>query len=125
MISQETQISELLGVHGWTIVEKREIRYLWVSEIWQVRSKWSPTDCIVYLSFEVDAQDNAQDFENVGWMRASVQRPLDWFKEGASGDRLESVSVNASCPIGRHHEKYRDEFFRDIAKIRDEWMVRI
>ena len=124
MIPQDAKISELLDHHGWEVVEKRDISYLWVTEIWQIRSKWSPPDCTAYLSFEVDPHDNPRDFENVGWMRASVSPPVDWYKDNISEDDANGLSSDVNCPLGRRRDKYLDSFFRNLAKIRDEWAVK-
>lgn len=123
MIHEDLKISELLGSHGWEVVEKRDISYLWVTEIWQIRSKWSPTDCIAYLSFEVDPHNDARDFENVGWMKASVPPPIDWYRDKDSDNLSDRPNVFTSCPLGRRREKYLDSFFQDLAKIRNEWGV--
>lgn len=125
MIPSASIILDKLAANGWEVIERREISYLWVSEIWKVGSKWSPTDFILYLSFEVYAENDSQDFGNVGWLKATRTPPIDWARSGTEIDLPEEdVRTYASTPLGRKQEKYLESFFDSLSEMRIEFGVK-
>lgn len=112
-------IKEKLESRGWEIVEVRNIRYLWVVEIWKARSVWSPRNLVLYFSFQVDPQDGAREFDKVSWLHASPEPPVDWALDpDDSKTKAKTVCLKKSSTVlGRNQDKYFDKFLDDL----DAW----
>jgi hypothetical protein len=120
-VHQQT-IRELLSEFGWELVEARPIAYLWVAEIWLIRSTWSPRNCMAYLTFEIDPQADPSDVSRVWAVKASLSRPLDWATD-EPGDGTIADSAILTLPIAK--EKHLESFAGGLAKIRDEFALHV
>jgi hypothetical protein len=114
----------MLDDFGWELVEARTIAQLWVAEIWLIRSTWSPTECVVYLTFAIDPQSDARDSSKVWAVNASLERPEDWFTENGSPSEacFSPKSSTGNLLVGK--EKYLHELFGQLANLRDNVLSR-
>ncbi len=126
MVVFGNELKDRLLSAGWELIESRTILHLWVAEIWQIKSVWSPTDCVVYLTFEIDFQANPKDASKVDQVKASLRRPIDWFVEQNTVDvtQLDEHEYNsASVFLGRGRVKNLDEFILHVASLRHEFEI--
>ena len=56
MFAQQNKLKDLFPEYGWELVEKQTPNDNWIIEVWLIKSLWSPTDCFVFISFNVDPQ---------------------------------------------------------------------
>lgn len=111
----------MLADLGWEVIEERAIANLWIAEIWLIRSAWSPTDCEVYLTFEIDPEVESRDVEKVWAVSPSLSRPYDWFTENSLAV---PVAVDRQGVVGSRSiakEKYLEELFAELSNLRDEF----
>lgn len=113
-------IRKLLSEFGWELVEARPITYLWVAEIWLIRSTWSPRDCMAYLTFEIDPQADPSDLSRVWAVKASLTRPVDWATDEPEDGAVPDGAI-LTLPIQK--EKHLNSFAGELAKIRDEFVL--
>lgn len=111
-------IRERIESRGWEILEIRDISYLWVAEIWKIKSIWSPTDFVVYLSFQADPHDGPNEFTKVRWLHASPVPPVDWAQDISGRESLKS-NIGHSTVIGKNQEKYIGEFLDRLDRLRN------
>ena len=80
MFGQQNKLKELFDKHGWELIETQIPNYDWIAEIWVIKSTWSPTDCYVFISFEVDPQweDRARKKAGVRAINLSLEQPQHW-----------------------------------------------
>jgi len=53
-----TPIFHALSREGWSFIpQELAVDCWWAKNIWQLRSEWTPKDCIVYLSLLVDPME--------------------------------------------------------------------
>lgn len=115
-------IKEKLESRGWEIVEVRNIRYLWVAEIWKACSVWSPRGLVLYFSFTVDPHDGSHEFDKISWLHASPEPPVDWALEpGDSKIEMKTAWLeHSSTVLGRNQDKYFDKFLDGLDAWRDD-----
>jgi hypothetical protein len=114
-------IRQKIESRGWEVVEVRNIRYLWVAEIWKVSSKWSPRNLVLYLSFQVDPEDGPREFEKIRWLHASSSPPVDWALDSEDREKQETAPglEYHSTVIGRNQDRYFDKFLDGLDAWRD------
>lgn len=118
MFGQQNKLKELFDQYGWELIETQIPTDWWIAEIWLIKSIWSPTDCYVFLSFNVDEQleDKTKRNFNVWEIKISLQQSLNWrddnFDIDTKDDFYEEVSIK------RNFEKRITEFFDGLAKLR-------
>lgn len=124
MDGQRYKIDELLGEHGWELIEARKIdNDPWLIEMWLVKSVWSPTDCFAFFMFCSDEQIYApNDKMPPATLSASLRKPDDWLAENASQFKLNEVfDDRAELFFGRGVEKNISQFFEDLAQLRQKY----
>lgn len=125
MFGQQDKLIELLDRHGWELVATKKLSNHWIIGQWLIKSSWSPTDCHVFLTFEIDPQMTASQTSEVWGVSASLRRPSDWFIdyplefdaeiESRGGDGIGLTRV------GRRWEKYLPAFFDELASLRQKF----
>jgi hypothetical protein len=122
MFGQQNKLKELFGQYGWELVDSQTPNVWWFVEIWRIKSIWSPTDCNIFLSFEVDPEwtDRARAAFGVYRIVAALDKPVDWLAESETEfPEIEPHSDNcAYIYLGRGWEKRIPEFFNDLANLR-------
>ena len=118
MAVSTTQIRLQLREFGWELVEARTIAELWIGEIWLIKSIWSPTDCTVYLTFEIDGQAGPRDVSQIWAVNASLSRPEDWLAEG--GTEIERGGSTGNLSIAK--EKHLDKLFDELENLRNRFV---
>jgi hypothetical protein len=119
MFAQRARLIELLDKHGWEVVERKNVANHWIVDQWLIKSTWTPTDCHVYLTFEIDPQLLPKDSQDVWGIAAGLYKPQDCFIEYLPEVQ---VIVESRNPVylhtGRRWEKYLPEFFGGLAELR-------
>ncbi len=88
MFGQQNKLKELFDRYGWELIETQIPNYDWIAEIWIIKSTWSPTDCYVFISFEVDAEweDRAGKKDGVASINLSLEQPQNWQNDNINID---------------------------------------
>lgn len=125
MFAQRDKLIELLDKNGWKLVETKKLSNHWIVEQWLIKSNWSPTDCHVFLTFEIDPQMTAAQTSKIWGVRADLNRPADCFIEYSSEFETKIDSGSDSgvglTRIGRRWEKYLPAFFDELEALRQEF----
>lgn len=119
MFGQQNKLKELFDKHGWELIETQIPNYHWIAEIWLIKSIWSPTNCCVFISFEVDPEwtDRASRNDGVWAIKISLEQPQNW----QTGKIVIDVhdKENFQIPIKTHFEKKRiSEIFDTLDYLR-------
>ncbi len=88
MFGQQNKLKELFDRYGWELIETQIPNYDWIAEIWIIKSTWAPTDCYVFISFEVDAEweDRAGKKDGVASINLSLEQPQNWQNDNINID---------------------------------------
>jgi hypothetical protein len=122
MFAQGSKLIELLDHHGWELVQSYAPADHWVIEQWLVKSTWSPTDCYVFLTFEIDPQMTRRETSKIYSMTASLNKPLHCYVNVPPEFEKEIESEHsASARVGRHWEKDLPGFFDELANLRTKF----
>ena len=70
------------------MVETQIPNYAWIAEIWLIKSLWTPIDCYVFISFEVDPQceDLTKRAKGVWTINLSLKQPYYWQDDEESNE---------------------------------------
>jgi hypothetical protein len=121
MFGQQNKLKELFDKYGWELVETQIPTDWWIAEVWLIKSTWSPTDCYIFLSFQVDEQleDKTKRKFNVWSIKMSLSQPLNWQNDNFN---IEFHDVDyAQIPIKRKWETRIPEFFGELANLRSKY----
>ncbi len=86
MFGQQNKLKEVFNQYGWELVDSQNPNVWWFEEIWLIKSIWSPIDCFVFLTFEVDPQwtDRTRAKFGVYRINANLRKPVDWLSDDKS-----------------------------------------
>ena len=126
MFGEQNKLKELFGKYGWEFVESQIPNDDWIVELWLIKSVWSPTNCFVFLSFDVDPQwtDRAKKNFGVWAVTATLSQPYDWQAESDCVTELDfeiDLQNRAQITLGRRWEKYIPTFFEELADLRKKY----
>lgn len=118
MFGQQNKLKELFDKYGWELVETQIRNNDWIAEIWIIKSTWSPTDCYVFISFEVDPQweDRARMKAGVWAINLSLEQPQNWQNDNINIGILDEEIYQ--IPIRTHFEKRIPEIFDSLNYLR-------
>lgn len=85
MFGQQNKLKELFSQNGWELVETREMDDRWYVEMWLIKSTWSPTDCLIFFTFETDPELYKPTGRPTAYkIGATLKKPIDWLAESKS-----------------------------------------
>ena len=118
MFAQQNKLKELFEKYGWELIETQKPNYIWIAEIWLLKSLWSPTDCYVFIVFEVDPQSEVrvEKEKNVWAVSISLGQPQDWRNDNF--DSQISDGENIEIQIRPNFEKHIPEIFDSLNNLR-------
>lgn len=118
MFGQQNKLKELFDKYGWELIETQIPNYNWIAEIWVIKSTWSPTDCYVFISFEVDAEwtDRARKKDGVWMIKLSLEQPQNWQNDTINIDIKDEDYFQIG--IKTHFEKRISEIFDSLNYLR-------
>lgn len=118
MFGQQNKLKELFGKYGWELVESQVPVNFWVAEIWLLKSLWSPTDCYVFIEFEVDpmCEERKNKEQHVWAINISLKPPQDW--QNNSNDIQSSDNEKDQITISTHFETRLSEIFDSLNNFR-------
>jgi hypothetical protein len=90
MKTVRVKLADYLEVNGWDLVrEHTQDLEWWADEIWELKSRWSPTEALAFVTFLVDPMcaQNRRRGEGVWAVGCSPCFPRNK-QEAASGDTL-------------------------------------
>lgn len=118
MCGQQNKLKELFPVYGWDLVEAQTPNDVWFAEIWAVKSVWTPTNCFVFITFEVDPQweDRANMKKGVWAINLTLEQPAEWRNDIISVDVRDDERFRHY--IKPHFEKRIKEVFDSLNKLR-------
>lgn len=123
MFGQQNKLKELFPKYGWELTDTQTPSVWWFVEIWLIKSVWTPTDCYVFLTFEVDPQwtDRARAKFGVNKIIANTKKPVDWPTDKDSQLNKISFDEPIYLYLGRRWEKEISEFFEGLANFRKNY----
>jgi len=127
MFGEQNKLKELFDKFGWELIETQNPNNDWIAELWLIKSIWSPTDCYIFLSFDVDPQWTDRTRKNFGvWaVTASLIQPYDWRKEDSNQvfepKFEENKQYEAQITLGRRWERNIPKFFEELANLRSKY----
>ena len=88
MFGQQNILKELFSKYGWKLVETQVPNDDWIAEVWLIKSVWTPIDCYVFISYEVDPQweDRNRKKEGVWAINIMLEQPDYW-----NNDRIDII----------------------------------
>ncbi|CAN5303377.1 hypothetical protein BH20ACI1_BH20ACI1_01900 [soil metagenome] len=118
MFGQQNKLKELFDKYGWELIETQIPNYYWIAEIWLIKSTWSPTDCYVFISFEVDPQweDRTRKKDGVWAIIISLEQSQNWQADKINIDIQDKE--NFQIPIRTKFEKRIPEIFDTLNYLR-------
>ena len=118
MFGQQNKLKELFPEYGWELVEAQVPNYDWIAEIWLIKSVWTPTDCYVFISFDVDPQweDRNNKNEGVRAINLSLQQPDFWRNDNVQIDFVDEEKI--PIYIKPQFEKSVSEIFDCLNNLR-------
>ena len=118
MFGQQNKLKELFDKYGWELIETQIRNNDWIAEIWVIKSTWSPTDCYVFISFEVDPQweDRGRMKAGVWAINLSLEQPQNWQNDNINIGILDEEIYQ--IPIRTHFEKRIPEIFDSLNYLR-------
>jgi hypothetical protein len=127
MFGEQNKLKDLFDRNGWELIESQNPNNDWIAELWLIKSTWSPTDCRIFLSFDVDPQWTDRTRKNFGVWAAtiSLNQPYDWNEENNNGKFETSLEENrqieARITLGRRWERNIPKFFEELANLRSKY----
>ncbi len=118
MFAQQNKLKELFPNYGWELVETQNPNDDWEIEVWLIKSLWSPTDCFVFISFNVDPQweDRNNKCEGFWDISVTLSQPDFWntdrFDFNFQDDKVFNFFLRA------HFEKNIPEIFDSLNNLR-------
>lgn len=118
MFAQQNKLKEFFHEYGWELVENQKPSDSWIIEVWLIKSLWSPTDCFVFISFNVDPQWEDRNNKSKGFWDVSLRlsQPDYW-----NTDRFD-IDVHDdeifSTHLKTHFEKRIPELFDSLNELR-------
>ena len=117
MFGQQNKLKELFSKHGWELIESQVPTDWWIAEIWLIKPTWSPTDCYVFLSYDVDEQLEDKTKRNFAvWsIKLSLKQPDYWHEKMNINTQDEEY---LEIPIKRKWEKRIPKIFESLNYLR-------
>lgn len=122
MVGQHKKLEELLNRNGWDLVEIQETNVVWEVEFWLIKSNWSPQDCYIFLSFEVDPEEIRSTPKPPAFrIVASLRKPIDWFAESEKQFEKNEALDDLAFLYLKKMERGIPEFIKDLANLRQKF----
>jgi len=118
MFGQQNKLKALFGKYGWNLVESQIPLNFWVAEIWLLKSVWTPTDCYVFIEFEVDpmCEERKNKEQHVWAINISLKQPQDWRNDSNAIQSLNNEKDQIT--IRTHFETRLSEIFDSLNNFR-------
>ena len=118
MFVQQDKLKNIFEKNGWELIETQIPNYDWIAEIWAIKSIWSPTDCSVFITFEVDPQwtDRNHKSRGVWCINLMLAQPIYWEDEKISSKIQDEVRFQIA--IGRNFEERIAETIEALNNLR-------
>lgn len=118
MFAQQNKLKELFPQFGWELIETQTPNDNWIIEVWLIKSTWTPTNCYVFISFDVDPHGQVRNRkrENFWDLNLTLNQPDYWNIDGLdAGVRDDKVF---SFFLRTHFEKNIPEIIDSLNELR-------
>lgn len=118
MFAQQNKLKELFPEHGWELIETQTPDDNWIIEVWLIKSFWTPADCHVFVTFNVDPQweDRRRKRDGFWDLSLTLNQPdywnIDRFDTGVRDDKVFSFFLKT------HFEKSIPEIIDSLNDLR-------
>ena len=118
MFAQQNKLKNLFPEYGWELVENQTPDDNWIIEVWLIKSLWSPANCFVFISFNVDPQWEDRKNKSKGFWDISLtlSQPDYWNTDRFDIDIQDDKVFNFF--LKTHFEKSIPEVFDSLNNLR-------